>query len=739
MEFLSEGCQQLTGYPASAFLGPNGRSFNSVIHPDDREPIWAGVQAALKNHSHFHLEYRIRTASGEEKRVSERGCGVYSEDGQLEALEGFIEDVTDRWNMTNALRLSEQRYRDLVNSVPVGLYQSTADGRMLFANPALVQMLGFESAKELETADIGDDFYADPRVRQGFTEELERNGRLTGAEYQLKRRDGSLITVLENCRVVEDPSGERCYEGMLLDITDRKNSEMALKREREFVERVIDTVPGIFFVIDENRRYIRWNRNHQTLFGQAREAILGLDALDRIHPEDQPIVAKAVERIFAEGSGDVEARGLVGAGPETRHFWMTGRRLDVDGASYLVGCGIDVTDRKKAEAERAVLEAELVQSQKLESVGRLAGGIAHDFNNLLTVINGYGAVVMDEVTSRTTKDKVAQILEAGGRAAALTQQLLAFARRDVVRPQLLTLNSVITDALRLVRRLIGEDVRLECSLAPDLRSVVADSGQIGQILINLAANARDAIAARGAIRIETRNVRFDDRYAATHATASAGDYVLLSMTDTGAGMDAETQAHIFEPFFTTKAAGKGTGLGLATVHGIVTRSGGHISVESAPGRGSTFRIYFPASNGRQEEPSSAPAGDMGLRAGVETVLVAEDQPDVRQLIGELLSGCGYTVVAGSSADHVIEQARRLSKADLLVTDVVMPGASGLELAEAVRELFPRMKVLFISGYTSEVVVRRGMLRPGMRFLAKPFSPTMLADEVRRILDDRDEG
>src|SRR5437867_8211074 len=392
-------------------------------------------------------------------------------------------------------------------------------------------------------------------------------------------------------------------------------------------------------------------------------------------------------------------------------------------------------ERKRAEEALRQSEARLRQAQKMEAVGRLAGGVAHDFNNLLTVITSYSDLLLEDLGSDDPKhDDVAQIRKAADGAAVLTRQLLAFSRQQVLEPKVLDLKATVASTEKLLQRLIGEDVRLTTSLAPDLGAVKADPGQLEQVIINLAVNARDAMPAGGRLTIEAANMEMDDVYVRSHAPARPGRYVMLAMSDTGIGMDEQTKARIFEPFFTTKESGKGTGLGLATVYGIVKQAGGFIWVYSEPGRGSSFKVYLP----RVDEPVApaiarpAPAEP---RRGTETVLVAEDAPSVRLVTRQVLERYGYTVLEAPTGDIALRlAAKHHGPIHLLLTDVVMPGLSGRQLAEQLAQLRREMKVLYVSGYGESAVVHHGILESGVAYLQKPFTPETLARRVRDALD-----
>ena len=400
----------------------------------------------------------------------------------------------------------------------------------------------------------------------------------------------------------------------------------------------------------------------------------------------------------------------------------------------------DLTERHQAEVAKAKLEGNLIQAQKLESVGRLAGGVAHDFNNLLTVINGYSDMVLQRLESGDVRRRVEQIRTAGGRAAELTQQLLAFSRKQTIQPKALNLNTLVRETEAMFRRLLPESIEMITRLDPSLGQIMADPGQIHQVLVNLVMNARDAMRAGGKLITETANIELDEQYSAAHPEVTPGPCVLLGVSDTGIGMDEAVRAQIFEPFFTTKGLGEGTGLGLATVHGIVRQSGGWIWVYSEPGRGTSFKIYFP----RVDVPSGA-MDNLGLRGrdaedgqahkGNETVLLVEDREDVRTLTREILESYGYQVLEAANGAIALELAGRHSgPIELLLTDVVMPGMNGRELSDRLCELRPRIKVLFMSGYTENVIVHQGVLKSGIAYIAKPMTPEALGAKIRETLE-----
>ncbi len=399
--------------------------------------------------------------------------------------------------------------------------------------------------------------------------------------------------------------------------------------------------------------------------------------------------------------------------------WFNTPLLTDDGRfGGLLCLGRDVTEQRS-------LEAQLRQAQKMEAVGQLAGGVAHDFNNLLTIINGYGTLLAERFPQGDpTRELLGQIVAAGDRAAGLTRQLLAFSRKAIIEPRILDLKAVVTDVDKMLRRIIGEDIQLTVVTEPAVGTVKVDPGQIEQVIVNLVVNARDAMPRGGKLTIELHNAELDEAYARDHLGAQPGPHVLLAVSDTGSGMDRETMARIFDPFFSTKGE-KGTGLGLATVHGIVKQSGGHVAVYSEVGHGTTFKVYLPRTQQQLASGKSAP-GLAVMPRGCETVLLVEDEDGVRALTRHVLQGCEALRLAGQHRGGI----------DLLVTDVVMPRLSGREVAERLAGMSPRVKVLFLSGYTDDAVVRHGILEAEVAFLQKPYSPASLAAKVREVLDGR---
>ena len=533
----------------------------------------------------------------------------------------------------------------------------------------------------------------------------------------------------------------------LVDVTARKTAQDALQQSTELVHTLIEGSPLAIVMEDRGGRVRLWNTAAARLFGWTAAQVLGQpnptipeDAL-----EEQGNLRKQV--LDGQAFTGLESQRVTCDGTTLAVSITTAplRRPDGRGGDVLEVIA-DITDRKE-------LEAQLRQAQKMEGIGRLAGGIAHDFNNLLTAINGHAEMLLHSPAvaepagadasgqnNATIRREIEQILRAGERAAALTQQLLAFSRSQVLQPTILNLNTAVAEMEHMLRRLIGEDVDLAFMPAANLESIKADPTQIAQVIMNLTLNARDAMPTGGRLTVETANVELDELYTRKHVPVIPGSYVMLAVSDDGVGMSKETQARVFEPFFTTKDMGKGTGLGLATVYGIVRQSGGYIWVYSEPGHGTSFKVYLPSADCRSgvrkevvARPSRPPVN------GSETVLLVEDEEMVRTLVRQVLTWYGYNVIDAHNGEEALKVARGYEGTiDLMLTDIVMPGMSALDLVKQLSSERPKTKVLYMSGYTDHAVVRNNLLNANRAFLQKPFAPDRLAHKIREILS-QDEG
>jgi PAS domain S-box-containing protein len=532
---------------------------------------------------------------------------------------------------------------------------------------------------------------------------------------------------------VETPHDPEVLLAKISRLVERGRAQQALQVNEARYRDVVENARDIIYFHDLQGNYRAVNQAVETITGYSREESLRMNIADTVAPEDLERARHMIARKLAGEKVTAYRLKIVA---------KDGRQIAVEVNTRLVrrhGEVVGVQGIARDVTERLHIEEQLRQAQKMEAVGQLAGGIAHDFNNLLTVITGYSELALRRLPHEDTlRHHVAEIKKAGVRAATLTRQLLAFSRKQVLQPKVIDLNSIVANMGEMMRRLIGEDVELRTVLAPDLGSTKADPGQIEQVIMNLVVNARDAMPHGGNLIIETENVYLNESYTESHISVRPGNYVMLAVSDTGEGISTENREHIFEPFFTTKETGRGTGLGLSTVYGIVKQSGGNIWVYSEVGQGTAFKVYLPRVDEVPQEYLRRADVEETLH-GNETVLVAEDDERVRSLVREVLEHYGYGVLAAERGDVALRLAQQYDgPIDLLLTDVVMPKMSGRAVFDELRGTHPELKVLYMSGYTDESIVHHGVLDPNTPFLQKPFAPQVLARKVREVLLNRGE-
>ncbi len=648
--------------------------------------------------------------------------------------EGTLADITERRLAQEALQQSQQSLSNLLRNLPGLVYRRRNDPQWTadFLSDGCLDLLGYHPTEMIGNWKISylQLIHADDRalVWEQIQAALQA-GTPFQLTYRIRTADGQEKWVWEQGRGMAGPDNQvRVLEGFITDITERKRAEQAVRTSEAKYRTLIENLEQSVFLKDRQLRFVAANRRFCQSLGCAEADIVGKTDFD-FFPLALAEKLQADDRVVLHEGRQLEVEEeqvAEGKLPRTVHIVKTPVR---DGQGQLEGVlGIlwDVTEQR-------ALEAQLRQSQKMEAVGRLAGGVAHDFNNLLTVISGCSEMLLRSVLPEDPAHGIAEeIRKAGERAASLTRQLLTFSRKQVVTPQVLNLNDLVAHTQKLLRRLIGEDIELTTVLDPNLGPVKVDPGQFEQVLLNLAVNARDAMPQGGRLTLQTANVTRNGKEA--HPEEQAGPQVLLTVTDTGCGMSEQVKARIFEPFFTTKEMGKGTGLGLAIVYGIVKQSGGHIEVESQLEHGTTFQVYFPRAEAVPERESRAEVPPQAACI-TETVLLVEDDESVRGMVRKLLSHSGYCLLEASSGMEALRVSEQHpGPIHLLLTDVVMPQMSGRVLAERLAPLRPEMKVLYLSGYTDDAVVRHGVLEAGAPFLQKPFTLESLMRKVRAVLD-----
>ncbi len=645
---------------------------------------------------------------------------------------------TDYRRTAEMLRESEERYRTLVEESFDGIFIQRGL-KIIFANHRLHEMLGYREG-ELEGLDHWLVYHPD---YQGLTRERAQarmRGEPVPSQYEVKllRKDGSSFDGEINAKVIGF-SGEPGIQVWVRDITERKQAEEILRTERERFRSLSENAPFGMAMVDKNGTFKYINPRFRELFGyDLNDVPDGRTWFRKAYPDRDyrhQVISAWLNDLTSSVSGEKRPRVFTVRCKDGSEKIINFIPVQLETGENLMTCD-DITGLKQAEEALRRTEEQLRQSQKMEAIGRLGGGIAHDFNNLLTVIKGYGQISLLELKKDDPlRGNIEEIQKAAERAANLTRQLLAFSRRQILDFKVLNLNLLLQDLDKMLRRILGEDIELVYALAEDLQKIKTDPGQVEQVILNLAVNARDAMPSGGKLIIETANVELDNTYASTHIGVTPGRYVRLSMSDTGLGMTPEVRDRVFEPFFTTKEKGRGTGLGLSTVYGIVKQSGGNIWVYSEPGIGTTFKIYLPGVD-EKEDVLQQKREDIPLSRGTETILLAEDEPSLRDLASRILRDLGYDLLIAANGEEAIQIAQEQSEKEihLLLTDVVMPRMGGKELADRLKISRPKMKVLFASGYTDDTIVHHGVLERGINYIQKPFTPDTLARTVRQVLD-----
>jgi two-component system cell cycle sensor histidine kinase/response regulator CckA len=642
-------------------------------------------------------------------------------------------DITERKRAEEAIRESEKKYRTILESIEEGYYETDIKGNFTFFNDSMCRILGY-SADELMGMN-NRDFLTPETARKVYKifNKIYQTGKPESImEHEFVKKDGSTITVETSASLIRDPKDEPVgFRGIIRDITEAKRIETELIQTKNFLQNIFNSSAEGITTTDLHGNIMYISPRVKDILGYNQEELIG----------------KKVYSFYSNGKEDAKAimKAIAEKG-ELRNYEMKlvrkdGRLVDINSSASLLkdekgetigtlGIYSDITEEKK-------LDAQLQQALKMEAIGTLAGGVAHDFNNILTSIIGNAELMlMTFGKDDYLREGIGEIKSAGERAASLTRQLLAFSRKQMIQPRILDLDELLSDIKKMLVRLIGENVEILMVAGSDLWQVEIDPSQMEQVIINLAVNARDAMPNGGKLTIQTANTYLDDNYFSEHNIfeGQPGSYVMVAVSDTGSGMDKETQEHIFEPFYSTKEKGKGTGLGLSTVYGIVKQNKGFIWVYSEPGQGTTFKIYMPRAEEKVKTEEKVQTSEKHL-SGSETVLVVEDDDSLRNLAQKTLRQYGYRVLTARNGEDALSIGKEYEgQIDLLLTDVVMPTMNGKETAERLQPLYPQMKVIYMSGYTDDAIVHLGVLEPGINFLQKPFSPEPLAIKVREVLD-----
>jgi PAS domain S-box-containing protein len=651
-------------------------------------------------------------------------------------LQGVFRDISERKLVEKKLRESERFLETIIETEPECIKLLASDGTLLLMNRAGLAMIDAASLDQVK----GQCMYplVTPAFRREFTaltEDVFRGG--SGSlEFEAIGLRGRHIWLETHAVPLRNDKNEIiALLGVTRDVTERKRAEEGLKKSEAFVKNILETVDEGFIVIDHDYRIISANKAYLDQVKLPRDEVMGRQCYNISHRLNKPCYEAgedcAVRRTFEKGGPDIAVH---------THKDEKGAPVFVEIKSYPIkdeaGNVISVIEIVNNVTEKKKLEEQLRHAQKMEAVGQLAGGIAHDFNNILTAIVGYGSLIKMRMSEDDPmRHHLQQMLDSSERAANLTRGLLAFSRKQVISPKPVDLNRIIENVEKLLRRLIGEDIELKVDLAPGNLIVMADSGHIEQILMNLATNARDAMPERGRFSISTEPVELSQNFVKVHGYGKEGPYALISVTDTGSGMDVRTRERIFEPFFTTKEPGRGTGLGLSIVYGIVKQHNGYVTCYSEPGKGTAFKIYLPVI--KQESAKKETASRLPVMGGTETILIAEDDGAVRELLKKILEQFGYAVIEARDGEEALRRFKEnRDRVQLLIFDVIMPKKNGKEVYDEIRKIRPGVKIIFTSGYTADILHKKGILEEDLNFVSKPVEPTELLRNVRNALDGK---
>ncbi|MGC8490743.1 MAG: PAS domain S-box protein [Syntrophobacteraceae bacterium] len=742
--YVSQSFTRLTGFTPEEATTKTAQqvctpeSFPAAAQVFKQEVALESAGVGDREHSRL-IEFALVRKDGGQVEVEGNFRFLRDAAGKAIGILAIARDITQRRQAEKALLESENKFKSFAEQTLVGLF-ILQDGVFKYVNARFSEMFGY-TVEECLNGMPFQKFINEPdvaAVERQVEERISGKTRYVQHGFRGVKKDGTIIDVeVYGTAIVYE--GNMAATGTILDVTERKQSENAIRESEERFSRFFHASPaGTSIARLSDGLFLDVNDSFLNILGYAREEVIGQNSMKLQIWAEADGRAKMIRTLEERGTlRDFEA-GFRRKSGEIRDISFTAEIIEAAGQQYILGLIHDITERKRNERERKRLQEQLFQAQKMESIGRLAGGVAHDFNNMLGVIIGRAELGLKLVSTDKLRHNIEEILNAGLRSADLTRQLLAFARKQTAVPKILDLNDTISGMLKMLRRLIGEDIDLLFGPELDLWKVKIDPSQVDQILVNLAVNARDAISGVGAITIRTENVAVGESVLSEKPEFIPGEYVLLTVNDTGAGMSREICKKVFEPFFTTKEVGKGTGLGLSTVYGIVKQNGGFIYVDSLPGKGTTVTIHLPR---LRDEIAPVCSEDISplLRSGSETVLLVEDDAGILDLSKTILEERGYKVLAAETPLHALQLfEKHKARIRLLITDVIMPKMHGRDLAKRLLASQPQLKCLYMSGYTADVIAHQGFLDTGVNFIQKPFTNEAFAQKVRQVLDDEKE-
>jgi len=697
-----------------------------LLHPDDLPGILKSLTDAEKSCSYWDERYRMRHKDGHYRWIRDRGFFLPDDTRRVYCQVGMLEDITTLKQSEDAMDFERRQLLSIFDSIAQVIYVSDPFSyEILFANKHLRDELrgnpiGKLCYRELQALEEPCSFCTNSIILS--------NG---GVPYKWEYYNPMLKQTFDIVdRIIRWPDGRDVRFEIAIDITERKQAEEALRESEERNRAMLNALPDMIFVFSREQKFIDFRASETDKLLMPPDIFIGKHITEVLPPDLMRVTRENIESVFSTGDMRVYQYSLQN-GDSIRYYES---RMVLKSSEEVLAIVRDVTQSRENEEERAHLQTQLIQAQKMESVGRLAGGIAHDFNNMLGAITGYSELALRKIEAESPLRRyLEEILKTAGRSADLTRQLLAFARQQVIEPKIISLNNTVENMLAMLKRLIGENITLEWKPCNGLWPVNVDPAQMDQILANLTINARDAISGSGFVSIETMNCVIDEDYSSAAENLPPGNYVVLIVSDTGSGMDRETREKIFEPFFTTKELGHGTGLGLATVYGIVKQNKGYINVYSEPGRGTSFKIYFPGLCGENIHAETDISTMLPHGEG-ETILIVEDEPAIIEITRSILEEINYKVItAASPAEAKALSAGYDGRIDLLVTDIIMPEMNGRELAAEIAEYRPGIKTLFMSGYTADVIARQGIIEEGISFIQKPFSMKDIALKIKSVV------